>query len=107
MSEKFLIINAGSSSLKFSLYDMPETKEIVNGYIEKMCFVPYASSKTQYADPQNNILIDDDLKNLEEWEQQGGNSIFFNKDLLNYDSYGNKNNKFTIINDLLQIYVII
>lgn len=36
MSEKFLIINAGSSSLKFSLYNMPETKEIVNGYIEKI-----------------------------------------------------------------------
>ncbi len=36
MGEKFLIINAGSSSLKFSLYDMPETKEIVNGYIEKI-----------------------------------------------------------------------
>ena len=36
MSEKFLIINAGSSSLKFSLYDMPETIEIVNGYIEKI-----------------------------------------------------------------------
>ena len=36
MSEKFLIINAGSSSLKFSLYDMPETEEIVNGYIEKI-----------------------------------------------------------------------
>ena len=36
MNEKFLIINAGSSSLKFSLYDMPETEEIVNGYIEKI-----------------------------------------------------------------------
>jgi len=36
MSEKFLIINAGSSSLKFSLYEMPETKEIVNGYVEKI-----------------------------------------------------------------------
>ena len=36
MSEKFLIINAGSSSLKFSLYNMPETIEIVNGYIEKI-----------------------------------------------------------------------
>ena len=36
MNEKFLIINAGSSSLKFSLYDMPETTEIVNGYIEKI-----------------------------------------------------------------------
>ena len=36
MKEKYLIINAGSSSLKFSLYDMPEAKEIVNGYIEKI-----------------------------------------------------------------------
>ncbi len=36
MSEKYLIINAGSSSLKFSLYSMPETIEIVNGYIEKI-----------------------------------------------------------------------
>lgn len=36
MNKKFLIINAGSSSLKFSLYDMPEKKEIVNGYIEKI-----------------------------------------------------------------------
>ena len=36
MIEKYLVINAGSSSLKFSLYEMPEVKEIVNGYIEKI-----------------------------------------------------------------------
>lgn len=36
MEEKFLIINAGSSSLKFSLYSMPDAREIVNGYIEKI-----------------------------------------------------------------------
>jgi len=36
MEEKFLIINAGSSSLKFSLYNMPEEIEIVNGSIEKI-----------------------------------------------------------------------
>ena len=36
MKEKFLIINAGSSSLKFSLYELPEENEIVNGYIEKI-----------------------------------------------------------------------
>ena len=28
MSEKYLIINAGSSSLKFSLYEMPENIEV-------------------------------------------------------------------------------
>ena len=36
MNEKYLIINAGSSSLKFSLYEMPEAKEIVNGCVEKI-----------------------------------------------------------------------
>ena len=36
MEEKYLIINAGSSSLKFTLYEMPSAKEIVNGYIQKI-----------------------------------------------------------------------
>ena len=36
MSEKYLIINAGSSSLKFSLYVMPEQVEIINGLVEKI-----------------------------------------------------------------------
>jgi len=36
MNEKYLIINAGSSSLKFSLYEIPEVKEIVNGCVEKI-----------------------------------------------------------------------
>ena len=34
--EKYLVINAGSSSLKFSLYEMPDYNEVVNGYIEKI-----------------------------------------------------------------------
>ena len=33
---KFLCINAGSSSLKFQLFDMPEEKVIISGYIEKI-----------------------------------------------------------------------
>lgn len=36
MNEKYLVINAGSSSLKFGLYDMPEGKEIVNGMVERI-----------------------------------------------------------------------
>ena len=33
---KYLVINAGSSSLKFSLYEMPCEKLIVNGYFERI-----------------------------------------------------------------------
>ena len=36
MNEKYLSINAGSSSLKFTLYEMPGNKEIVNGYFQKI-----------------------------------------------------------------------
>lgn len=36
MNTKSLIINAGSSSLKFSLYEMPEGKELINGNVEKI-----------------------------------------------------------------------
>ena len=35
MNEEFLVINAGSSSLKFSLYQTPEKEEIVIGIFKK------------------------------------------------------------------------
>ena len=37
--EKYLIINAGSSSLKFSLYEMPDNIEIVNESGEENNFI--------------------------------------------------------------------
>ena len=36
MNEKYLSLNCGSSSLKFSLYDMPSEIVIAKGYIEKI-----------------------------------------------------------------------
>ena len=33
---KFLCVNAGSSSLKFQLFEMPEEEVIISGYIEKI-----------------------------------------------------------------------
>ena len=36
MKEKILIVNAGSSSLKFSVYEIPEKKELINGIVEKI-----------------------------------------------------------------------
>ena len=36
MNEKFLVVNCGSSSLKFSLYEMPNELVIAKGYIEKI-----------------------------------------------------------------------
>lgn len=36
--EKYLVINAGSSSLKFSMYSMPAEELLINGYFEKIGF---------------------------------------------------------------------
>ena len=36
--EKYLVINAGSSSLKFSMYGMPNEELLISGYFEKIGF---------------------------------------------------------------------
>ena len=36
--EKYLVINGGSSSLKFSMYEMPTEDLLINGYFEKIGF---------------------------------------------------------------------
>ena len=33
---KILAVNAGSSSLKFTMMEMPEEKVLISGYIEKI-----------------------------------------------------------------------
>ena len=52
--EKYLIINAGSSSLKFSLYEMPGNTEIVNGYFERIG-KPDSFYTLKYGDKKDNI----------------------------------------------------
>ena len=72
---KLLCVNAGSSSLKFQVYEMPEEKVLINGYIEKIgaedCFwtvkvngekikrAKYLKDHTEAA----KVLIDELLEN--------------------------------------------
>ena len=61
-NEKYLVVNGGSSSLKFSLYSMPEEKELINGYIEKIgapdCFwtLKINGEKIKHEAPLKNHL---------------------------------------------------
>lgn len=50
--------------------------------------------------PLGNILIDDKLYNLDEWENKGGIGIFFNKDNLDVDTKGKTNTKYPKISSL-------
>lgn len=72
---KILSVNAGSSSLKFQMYEMPEEKVLISGYIEKIgmpdCFwtVKVNGEKIKNARPLANhteaveVLIEELLKN--------------------------------------------
>ena len=62
--------------------------------------VPSEVSKSAVVDPKGNILIYDKIYNLEQWEQNGGTSIFFNKNNLNFDIYNKENKKYPKINNL-------
>lgn len=71
-----------------------------NGILANIHLVPTKISKSDMVSAKGNILIDDKVYNLEEWESNGGISIFFNKDNLDYDVRGNRNIKYKKINDL-------
>ena len=44
---KILSVNAGSSSLKFTLFLMPEGKELIGGYFEKILFFVSEDRKSE------------------------------------------------------------
>lgn len=72
---KILCVNAGSSSLKFQVYEMPEEKVLINGYIEKIgepdCFwtIKINGEKIERQRPLKNheeaaeVLIEELLEN--------------------------------------------
>ena len=67
----------------------------------KVILVPYYVKKADSVDPRGNILIDDCLKTLSEWESNSGKVIFFDKNGNNYDSWHKKNiNNYERINNL-------
>ena len=71
-----------------------------NGVNINIHLVPTQVSKSDVVIAKGNILIDDKVYNLDEWENNGGLGIFFNKDDLDYDVRGNKNTKYKKINSL-------
>lgn len=93
-------VNSKEEELKKKMY-------LLDKGIKNVIFVSYQQKKSRVVNPKGSYLIDDDVDNLDDWQQCGGISIFFNKNLQNYDSYGHFNNNYKLINDLLNIYDII
>lgn len=60
---------------------------------QDIVLVPYFFKKTDMVDAKTNILVDDCLRNLDEWEKCGGVPIFFDMDNDNIDSWHQPNKK--------------
>lgn len=71
-----------------------------NGIDMNINLVPNKISKSDIVNPEDNILIDDKVYNLDEWKSKGGIPIFFNKDNNDIDIYGKVNTEYKKISDL-------
>lgn len=67
-------------------------------------FVPFDSKKCDVVEAKGNILIDDTIHNLVDWENALGLPIYFNKDECLVDPWGNKNNKYKMVKTLELLY---
>lgn len=75
-----------------------------NNIKQNVILVPYQFKKTDIVNARNNILIDDSVSNLIDFENNGGYPMFFNKYNNDYDSWGlkNKYQKVRRIDDLMR-----
>ena len=62
--------------------------------------VPFCCKKTDIVESSGNILVDDTVHNLDDWEQARGIPIFFNKDNKDMDNWFNTNTKYPKIKSL-------
>lgn len=78
------LTNEGSSKIKWIRRQ---------GIEQSIILVPYNIKKCDVVDAAGNTLVDDCLKNLDEWAENGGYPILFDYDDDNYDSWQQPNVK--------------
>lgn len=60
---------------------------------QNIIIVPYGFMKSEVVFAEGNTLVDDQIFNLDDWDNAKGRSILFSKDGLDVDSKGRKNTK--------------
>lgn len=63
------------------------------GVKQNIILVPFSMSKCDVVDVKDNILIDDSIRNLVEWEANGGYPMFFDRKGNNIDCWDEYNYK--------------
>jgi len=64
---------------------------------------PYPLKKSEMVISNGNILVDDSIANLNDWYEHGGIPIYFNKDNLDIDSWGIRNEHYIKIRTLEEL----
>lgn len=64
-----------------------------HGIKQNIVLVPFSVSKCDVVMAKGNILIDDSIRNLVEWESNGGYPMFFDKKGNNIDCWDEYNSK--------------
>lgn len=74
-----------------------------NGVKQNIILCPYMFKKRDIVSARGNILVDDAVFNLKEWEEAGGIPIFFDKNGNGIDGWGKKNSEYRTIDSLEKI----
>ena len=70
------------------------------GVTSDIILVPFYLKKTDIVDAYENVLVDDTVHNLDDWYNNGGIPIFFNKDDKDIDGWFKENTKYKKIKTL-------
>lgn len=70
------------------------------GISNEVILCPFAFKKSEIVPAKGNILVDDTIHNLDDWEEKGGIPIFFNKDNSDIDGWNDINTKYPKIKSL-------
>ena len=73
------------------------------GIKNNVILVPYPLKKSEVVIPYKNILVDDSIRNLDDWYEQGGIPIFLNKEGFDVDNWGLENKKYRKIRTIGEI----
>ena len=73
------------------------------GIENEIILVPYTVGKQDVVSSKNSILIDDTVRNLDLWKNDGGISIYFNKDNLDIDGWNIENLEYPKICNLNEL----
>ena len=73
------------------------------GIKNEIILVPYTVGKQDVVSAKNSILIDDTVRNLDLWKNDGGISIYFNKDNLDIDGWNIENSEYPKICNLNEL----